>query len=296
MSKSRSPASVAAYIHTDLACESSAPAAAEEGRQYRVGSAPVTVTHRREGDGGRSTTLSMGRLTRRGTSELPPLAGILAEELRDMARYLLGGEPTPCTRVLVVGLGNRAMTPDAIGPETVRRLTVTRHLKAYDEELFSALGCCELSAVAPGVMGETGMEAAELVRGAVEAVKPHLVVAVDALAARGVERLSSTIQITDRGVSPGSGIGNRRMPLDRDVLRCPVMGVGVPTVVDSATLVLDVLEKGGLAPETLPSGLIEVLEQGRSFFVSPKDCDEVVELTCRLLARGLDEAFGVGEL
>jgi spore protease len=140
------------------------------------------------------------------------------------------------------------------------------------------------------------MESGELVRCAAGLVKPHLVVAVDALAARSVDRLSSTVQITDRGISPGSGIGNRRRALDEASLGCPVMGVGVPTVVDSSTLVLDALEKAGISFETFSPALTEVLEGGRSFFVSPKDCDEVVTLTSRLLARALDEAFGVGEL
>ena len=188
------------------------------------------------------------------------------------------------------------MTPDAIGPATLRRMTVTRHLKGYDESLFTALGCCELAAVTPGVLGQTGMESGELVRCAVGLVKPHLVVAVDALAARSVERLSSTVQITDRGIAPGAGIGNRRMAIDADTLGCPVMGLGVPTVVDSSTLVLDILAQAGVSAETVSPALTEILESGRSFFVAPKDCDEVVELTCRLLARGLDEAFGVGEL
>ena len=213
-----------------------------------------------------------------------------------MAVEMLGKKPDSSTRVLVVGLGNAHMTPDAIGPGTVRRLTVTRHLKSCDEALYNALGCCELAALSPGVVGQTGVESGELVKCAADLTCPDLLVAVDALAARSVDRLSSTVQITDRGISPGAGIGNHRGALDEAALGCPVMGVGVPTVVDSSTLVLDALEKAGISSETLSPALTEVLEDGRSFFVSPKDCDEVVTLTCRLLAKALDEAFGVGEL
>ena len=285
-----------AYIRTDLACESPTPAASVEEETLPTATRPVTVTRRTEADGGRSVTVSLGRITQRGESELPTLSRLLAEELRRMAVHILGKEPDSATRVLAVGLGNAAMTPDAIGPETLRRMTVTRHLKGYDESLFAALGCCELAAISPGVLGQTGMESGELVRCAVRLVEPHLVVAVDALAARSVERLSSTVQITDRGVSPGAGIGNRRMAIDAHTLGCPVMGLGVPTVVDSSTLVLDALERAGMATEPLSPTLTEVLEGGRSFFVAPKDSDEVVELTCRLLARAMDEAFGVGEL
>jgi spore protease len=213
-----------------------------------------------------------------------------------MAAALLGRDPDSACRILVAGLGNPDMTPDAIGPGTVRRMTVTRHLRGYDESLYNALGCCELAAVFPGVLGQTGMESGELVKCAADLVRPHLVVAVDALAARSCERLSSTVQLSDGGIAPGAGIGNHRMAICRETVGCPVLGLGVPTVVDSATLVWDALEQAGMTAETLPESLTRVLESGRSFIVAPKDCDQVTELTCRLLARALDEAFGVGEL
>lgn len=285
-----------ASVRTDLACELVTPAAEVSEETVAAGLSPVTITRRREEDGARSVTLSLGRITERGEGDLPALAELLARELRRMASVLLGRDPDPACRVLVAGLGNPHMTPDAIGPGTVRRMTVTRHLRGYDESLFTALGCCELAAVSPGVLGQTGMESGELVKCAAELVKPHLIVAVDALAARRVERLSSTIQLSDRGVSPGAGIGNRRMAIDRETMGCPVLGVGVPTVVDSSTLVWDALERAGMTDGVIPPALEEVLETGRSFIVSPKDSDEAVELTCRLLARGLDLAFGVGEI
>ena len=281
---------------TDLACEAARPALHTEKRSVPVGASPVTVTRCREADGGRFTTVSCGRITLRGEGELPALSRLLAEELRDLATAMLGRAPDPTCRILVAGLGNADMTPDAIGPGTVRRMTVTRHLKTYDEALYASLGCCELSAVIPGVLGQTGMESGELVRAAAELTRPDLLVAVDALAARSCERLSSTVQLTDRGISPGAGIGNRRMALTAETVGCPVLGVGVPTVVDSATLVWDTLEQAGLDTSDLPDALGAVLEQGRSFIVAPKDSDLVVELTCRLLAAALDEAFGVGEL
>ena len=174
-------------------------------------------------------------------------------------------------------------------------MTVTRHLKSFDESLYRALGCCELAALSPGVLGQTGVESGELVKCAADRLTPHLLVAVDALAARSCERLASTIQISDGGISPGAGIGNHRMAINRETVGCPVMALGVPTVVDSSTLVWDALEKAGMTGEALPDALTEVLESGRSFIVSPRDCDEMVELTCRLLAKALDIAFGVGE-
>lgn len=283
-----------AYTHTDLACESGTPAAEEARETVTVGTAPVTVTRRRETDGGHSVTLSCGSFTARGEGDIPEMASLLARELRRMAAAMLGQEADASSRVLVVGLGNAHMTPDAIGPETVRRLTVTRHLKEHDPALFQALDCCEIAALSPGVLGQTGMESGELVKCAVELIRPDLVVAVDALAARSVERLSATVQIADGGIAPGAGIGNRRMALCRDTLGCPVMSLGIPTVVDSSTLVWDALEQAGMVGEGLPDALSAVLERGRSFIVSPKDCDEMVELSARLLARALDEAFGIG--
>jgi spore protease len=279
---------------TDLACERR-PASDADTETADVGGQPVTLIRQREGDG-YFVTLALGQLSGRGEGELTPLAELLAAELRGMAERMLGRGPDPSLRVLVAGLGNPDMTPDGVGPGTVRRMTVTRHLRAHNGELFAALGCCELSAVAPGVLGQTGIESAEIVRAAAALVRPHLVVAVDALAARDCGRLSSTIQLSNRGISPGSGIGNRRAAIDEDFLGCPVMGVGVPTVVDSATLVWDALERAGMGREDVPEELRDVLERGRSFIVAPKDCDSTVELSCRILARGLDLAFGVGEI
>jgi len=285
----------AIYVRTDLACESPLSARAEMSEQVEAGVAPVTITRRLEADGAHSVTLSFGSFTSRGEGDIPILSSLLAKELRRMAAALLGRETDGDCRVLVVGLGNRHMTPDAIGPEVIRRLTVTRHLKEFHPALFADLGCCEIAALSPGVLGETGMESGELVRCAVELIHPNLVVAVDALAARSVERLSATVQISDGGIAPGAGIGNRRMALDRETLGCPVMSLGVPTVVDSSTLVCDALAQAGMREEAWPDSLGDVLARGRSFIVSPKDCDEAVELAARILARGLDEAFGVGE-
>lgn len=282
------------YDRTDLACEAGRPCTETEEETVPVGHAPVTVSRRRETDGGAYVTVSCGAITTRGEEELPALSRLLASELVRMATRMLGRPLDGDTRVLVAGLGNAHMTPDAIGPGTVARLTVTRHLRGYDGELYAALGCCELAALSPGVMGQTGMESGELIRGAAELTRPHLLVAVDALAAMSCERLASTVQLTDRGIGPGSGIGNHRMAITRETVGCPVLGLGVPTVVDSATLVWDALRRAGMEGETLPDGLRRVLESGRSFIVSPRDSDRMVELTCRLLAMALDRAFGVG--
>ena len=281
---------------TDLACECDRPAVKTEEECLSVCGEDVCISRRWEQDGGRNITVACGRITARGEEAIEPLATLLAREISDVAKAMIGKDISMDTRVFVIGLGNAEMTPDAIGPGTVRRMTVTRHLREYDEALFASLGCCELSALAPGVMGQTGLESGELCRAVARLLHPDLVVAVDALAARSCERLASTVQLSDGGIAPGSGIGNHRMAVDEESMGCPVMGVGVPTVVDSATLVLDALARAGMEAEALPDELLSVLESGRSFIVSPRDSDRMVKLTCRLLARALDMAFGVGNI
>lgn len=193
--------------------------------------------------------------------------------------------------VLVVGLGNAEITADAVGPKTVHRLTVTRHLHEYDRKIFRMLGRCQLSAIAPGVLGQTGLEAVDLIRGAVEAARPDVVLAVDALAARATERLAATVQLSDTGISPGSGIGNRRRAINRESVGAPVISLGIPTVVDSATLVYDALRQAGI--EEIDGRLRGVLENNRRFFVSPKESDYITAQTAALLADAIEEAFSL---
>lgn len=288
------------YAYTDLACEAmdiNGRGGADGRREEEIlrlgGEGTVHLMRHWLDDGGQYVTVCCGRIPTRSEAELDELADVLSDELVRMTTAMLGRVPDPSLRVLVVGLGNAGMTPDAIGPETVRRLTVTRHLKAYNGDMYAALGCCELAAVSPGVLGQTGVETAELVKGVVAHVKPDVVIAVDALAARSCDRLAATVQMSDRGIGPGAGVGNRRTALDETVLGCPVLAFGVPTVVDSTTLVYDALEQAGMTEEDLTPALKDVLEKGRSFVVSPRDSDRVTELTSILLARALDRAFGI---
>lgn len=228
---------------------------------------------------GRYITISTGRLW------LMDQAGIDAVEtaVRETTRALLRHMCPWCKRVLFVGLGNRLLTVDAIGSRVLDQLPVTRHLK---EQPIATASAIESSAFAPGVVGQTGIETAELVKGAVDHVHPDAVIAIDALAARGTERLATTIQLTDTGISPGSGMGNHRKGLTQDTLGVPVLAIGVPTIVDSATLVLEALEQAGISHETHPA-LREVLENGRSFFVTRKDSDLAVESLATMLANAL---------
>ena len=188
--------------------------------------------------------------------------------------------------VLVVGLGNRAITPDAIGPKVCDHTLVTRHLVALAPEHFSAFR--PVSALAAGVLGTTGVESGELAAAVAKAVSPAAVVAVDALCARRVERLCATVQICDTGITPGSGVGNHRFALDRETLGVPVIALGVPTVVEGATLCADLLESAG-GTETDPAALRSL--PGGELLVTPRDIDQRVDDLSRLLGRALSLAL-----
>lgn len=177
--------------------------------------------------------------------------------------------------VLVAGLGNGAVTPDAVGPRTMEHLVVTRHLASGFPQLRP------VSAIAPGVLGTTGLESVEVVRGIVERSAPCCVIVVDALASRSPERVCSTVQLTDTGITPGSGVGNYRRAFDHKTLGVPVVAVGVPTVVEAHTLLQDVLEENGGN-----DGEIQT-KCDKSMIVTPRDIDAGVDRLARLLGYGI---------
>ena len=206
-------------------------------------------------------TIELDGLLRREENAFQRAAGVVAEALRPL---LPDSGPA-----LVMGLGNRAVTPDLIGPLAVDHLLVTRHLVEQVPEHFGDLR--PVAAAAPGVLASTGMESSLVAQALAERLRPACVVAVDALASRSLDRLCRTVQLSDAGVVPGSGVGNHREALDRDSLGVPVFTVGVPTVVDGTTLALDLLERAGrteLNRDDLPGG--------GGFFVTPREVDQRV--------------------
>ena len=186
---------------------------------------------------------------------------------------------------LVVGLGNRAMTPDAVGPFTADSVIVTRHLLRSMPRQFS--GFRPVSVLRTGVLGTTGLESAEIVLGAAERIRPDFVVAVDALAARRLHRVCATVQISDTGIVPGSGVGNSRSELSRNTLGVPVYAIGIPTVVDAATLAEDLVEEAGGAPEDLPP----LAEQGSPLMVTPQEIDSRVRELSKVAGYALNWAL-----
>ena len=207
-------------------------------------------------------TLDLTGLERREEGAFPRAVKSLAA--------LLAPLMPPEGDVLVVGLGNRAITPDAIGPQAADKTLVTRHLISLSPEHFGDFR--PVSALAAGVLGTTGIESGEIVQAVCAKTGPKAVIAIDALAARRVERLCATVQVCDTGIAPGSGVGNHRFALDQASLGVPVIAVGVPTVVDGATLAADILE--GTGKEADPAALAGA--PGASLMVTPRDIDQRV--------------------
>lgn len=217
------------------------------------------------------------------------------------------------TSILVVGLGNWNITPDALGPKVVSKILVTRHLlQNIPEEIDNSVRM--VSAISTGVMGITGMETGEIVKGIVQNVKPDLVIAIDALAARKTSRINTTIQISDTGISPGSGVGNTRMALNQKTLNVPTIAIGVPTVVDAATMVNDTMDKildemsvqakkGSEFYNMLKSInedekyllILDILEPySGNMFVTPKEVDAVIDGLADIIGNALNIALHPG--
>lgn len=188
--------------------------------------------------------------------------------------------------ILVAGLGNRYITSDAIGHEALKNVIITRHLESANTSLYNMLGGKSVSGIAPGVIGQTGIETLEIIRGAVKNVNPDLLIVIDALVARELSNLATTVQITDTGIAPGSGIGNTRHAINKKSIGCPVIAIGVPTVVESSTLVYDALDRAGI--KDISQSLTTVLENGRGFFVTPKESDTVTVEVSRLIADAIN--------
>ena len=209
------------------------------------------------------------------------------------ARHILGIIPEGAMReVMVVGLGNRNITPDSIGPKVVERLLVTRHLFEHLPEVL-VKEMRPLSAIAPGVLGLTGLETGEIVRGVADRTAPSLIIVVDALAARNVDRLSRTVQIADTGIIPGSGVGNHRQELSQKTLGIPVLAVGIPMVIEATSLVSDYLSSFGEKDRSQLSALLKE-DHGKAFMVTPKEVDALSDRMAALVSGGINLAVHDG--
>ena len=218
----------------------------------------------------------------------------IAKEISEHLRALLPRKKQPI-QVLVVGLGNRDVTADALGPAVAEHLYISRHmLQEFGELGLKKKGAVITSCIVPGVMAKTGMETAEIVKGIVKETNPDAVVVVDALASRSTKRLNRTIQISNTGIHPGSGVGNHRNAIDEEVLGIPVIAMGVPTVVDAATIVADALEK--MHKELNETAFLQArdsmaLNQLHNMYVTAKDIDATIKRVSFTLAEALNMVF-----
>ena len=306
-------------IHTDLAIEAAGlknipPGKSAEGietTEYKKDYVSVTQVRVISGKGEELTGKPVGNYV---TLEVPGLRDSISDAF-DQAEQILTHELKkilklkPEQTVLVVGLGNRFVTPDALGPKVVDKLLVTRHLYGVlPDEITGNMN--SLCAVAPGVLGITGIETGEIIKGIADKVKPDIIIAIDALASRKTSRISTTFQLADTGIVPGSGIGNKRKGLTEETLGIPVIAIGVPTVIEAAAVANDAIE---LLIEAVKSNcdeasplykavyafdndnrynlISEVLSPSASdLIVTPKEVDSIIDEVSKIIADSINEA------
>ncbi|HIZ54934.1 MAG TPA: GPR endopeptidase [Firmicutes bacterium] len=272
---------------TDLALES-LEAAGETG----TASIPGVNSWEEEKEGIRITTVEIthaeaekrlgkpcGKYVTLQTQGLGRFTGNFEGEASVIAEQIAGFLPEQGL-VLVIGLGNSEITPDALGPYCIADTLATRHLSGETARAAGLDGLRPVAALAPGVLGQTGMEAAEVAESVCGTLHPAAVIAVDALASRSIDRLATTIQISDTGISPGSGVQNRRKELSVHTLGVPVISIGVPTVVDMSTIA-----------EDLTGSTESVSEKGRHMMVTPREIDQVIKQAAKMVAAALNLAL-----
>ena len=285
----RTDLAVEAAALTKMEQETPVPEGVRLSDEKREG-CPVTRVEILDGRGeaalgkpaGTYVTVDLSGLVKREENAFSRSCRALAGELRHLLHLAGVEEKAPA---LVVGLGNRAITPDAVGPGAADHTLVTRHLIHQAPEHFGSFR--PVAALAAGVLGTTGVESGELAQAVAGKVRPGCVIAVDALASRSLDRICSTVQLSDTGIVPGSGVGNHRFALNQETLGVPVIAVGVPTVVDGATLALDILEEAG-RDDLDPAALRGV---GGSLMVTPRDIDQRVKDMAKVIGFAIDLAL-----
>ncbi len=250
---------------------------------------------------GNYITIDIKNIKIAGEDDIQKASEAVTKELKALISNLVGEQDD----ILVVGLGNLYVTPDALGPKVIQDIDITRHLLTYMPDLLDK-NTRPVSAVSPGVLGTTGIETVEILKGIVDNIHPKLIIVIDALASRSIERISSTVQIADTGIIPGAGVGNTRKELTINTLGVPVIAIGVPTVVEAATIAADSLDLfiqkvqqeaksndflNSLQEENKYEMIKEVLApEDYNFIVTPKEIDELIENMSSVVARGINFA------
>lgn len=250
---------------------------------------------------GNYITIDIQKLKIATEEDIQASAEVLAKELRSLLEKHINQKD----EILVVGLGNQYVTPDALGPKVINDIDVTRHILEYMPQVLSK-DTRPVSAISPGVLGTTGIETLEILKGIVDNIHPKLLIVIDALASRSIERISSTIQLADTGITPGAGVGNTRKDLSMETLGIPVIALGIPTVVEAATIAADSMDLfikklqeqaqsneflNKLQEEDKYEMIKEVLvPEDYNFIVTPKEIDELIENMSSIVARGINIA------
>lgn len=250
---------------------------------------------------GEYVTIDIKKLKIFQEEEIEEASDVLSKELKE----ILNKHVEPQEEILVVGLGNIYVTPDSLGPKVVNEIEVTRHIMTYMPQYVKE-GTRMVSAIAPGVLGTTGIETLEILKGIVDNIKPKLIIAIDALASRSIERISSSIQLSDTGITPGAGVGNKRKELSINTLGIPVIAIGIPTVVETAVLVNESLDLfiGKLQDEAKSNDYLNDMKENDNYeeikealvpqdynlIVTPKEIDDLIENMKEVVSRGINKA------
>ena len=278
----------------------------EENIEDKIHLSRVKVTNKQGEDAigkpiGNYITIDIKNLKTSNEDDIQKASEVVTKELKNLIyKHIDNKSP-----VLVVGLGNLYVTPDALGPKVVNEIDITRHLIEYMPGVLDE-STRPVSAIAPGVLGTTGIETQEILKGIVDNIKPSLIIIIDALASRSIERISSSIQLADTGIVPGAGVGNARKELTEEKLGVPVIAIGIPTVVEAATIAADSLTLfikkvqeqaqsndflNQLQDEDKYEMIKEVLSPNDyNFIVTPKEIDELIENMKDIVARGINFA------
>lgn len=251
---------------------------------------------------GNYITLDVKEIKNADEERIEEIAEIMADELRNV----IGEHVSDTDDILVVGLGNRYVTPDALGPKVVPEIEVTRHILEYMPKIMPE-DTRPVSAISPGVLGITGIETMEILNGIVQNIKPKMLIVIDALATRKLERISSSIQIADTGIVPGAGVNNARKEISINTLGIPVIAIGIPTVVDLATITNDCinifiesLQQKAMSNSTLnelkeKDNYEEIKEalipKDYNMIVTPKEIDKLIDNMSEIVARGINKSL-----
>ena len=251
---------------------------------------------------GNYVTIDVKKMKSIPNEEKEKIAFTISSELQELIRNHVSKKD----QILIVGLGNLYSTPDSLGPKVIQNIDVTRHIFKYLPQYINE-DDREVSAISPGVLGTTGIETQEILKGIVDNIKPKLIIAIDSLASKSIERISSSVQISDTGIIPGAGVGNKRRELSQETLGVPVIAIGIPTVVDIATITNDCLDLfiGKLQEEAKSNDYLNQLKEEDNYqeikealvpkdfnlIVTPKEIDELIQNMTDVVALGINKSL-----